>query len=115
MKDSLTENPKSQKNAATLKAAILGAVIFAGITVAFIWWSSYKKYDFGSVSLFGLIVDFPPFIISDLIDFVSKFLGMAHFTFIVTNTKTFGVIVNGLFGALIGYWIGCETRSRKRS
>jgi hypothetical protein len=115
MKDSPTENPKSQKNAATLKAAILGAVIFAGITVVFIWWSSYKKYGFGSVSLVGLILDFPPFIVSDFMDFVSKFLGMPHIAFIVTNTKTFGVIVNGLSGALVGYWIGCESRNRKHS
>jgi len=116
MKDSATENPNPRSGkTAVLKAAIFGAVIFAGITVAFIWWSSYKNYDFGSVSLVGVIVSFPPFIVSDFIDFVSKFLGMAHFAFIVTNTKTFGVIVNALAGALVGYWIGCESRNRKRS
>jgi hypothetical protein len=116
MKDSAIENPNPRSGkTAVLKAAILGAVIFGGITVAFIWWASYKNYDFGSVSLVGLIVSFPPFIVSDFIDFVSRFLGMAHFAFIVTDIKTFGVIVNGFFGALIGYWIGCESRNRKRS
>jgi hypothetical protein len=115
MKDSPAENPKSQKNAATLKAAIAGAFLFAGISLAFIWWSSYKNYSFGSVSPVGLIVSIPPFIVSDVIIFVSKILGLAHFAFIVTNTKTFYVIVNGLVGATIGYWLGCETRNRKHS
>jgi hypothetical protein len=116
MKVSPAKNPNLRKQkSAVLKAAILGAVIFAGITAGFICWSSYKNYAFGSVSFVGLIVSFPPFIVSDFIDFVSRFLGIGHFASIVTdNTKTFGVIVNGFVGAAIGYWIGCETRNRRR-
>jgi uncharacterized protein (DUF2062 family) len=114
MKDSPTENPK-RKKIAVLKAAILGAVIYGGITLAFIWWASHGNYEFGSISLVGLVVSFPSFIVSDFINFISKFLGFARFADSLTETQTFCVIINALFGALIGYWFGCETRNRKRS
>ena len=116
MKDSPTDNPNPQGNISpVVKTAIWGAILYGGITMAFIWWSSYQNYDFGSVSLVGLIVGILPSIVSDFINFISKFIGIGHFASIVTETRIFGVIVNGLAGALVGYWIGCETRNRKSS
>jgi hypothetical protein len=115
MKENPTENPKPRKKVSVLKAAILGAVVFGGISLAFIWWSSYKNYAFEQVSIVGLILGIAPFIVSDFINLISKFLGFAHFAFIVTDTRTFCVIVNGFVGAVIGYWIGCESRNRQRS
>jgi hypothetical protein len=116
MKESPAENPNPRKEKlAVLKAAILGAVVFAGITLFFILWAAYKNYPFGYVSPIYVILGIPPFFVSEFIVFISKFFGFSHLAFVVTDTRAFSIIVNALFGALIGYWIGCESRNRKRS